>query len=350
MTVKKIPPRYRFTGRLRPTHVARILSPSGVYPDRSCVCESGLLYVSESLCFSVAPYDPNEEQDFDFYSEFMWATLAEIRLYASVLLATNREESYVAIYPYRYPVYLYMNEPLERKSVQRRIRNVLTEGFESIPWNSHSFRGMDRPPAVGGPAYDLRQNALRPYWQLILASHIKTSDHLLMRGLSTLLRAVMLWQHQQFAEEATNTIFISLDASFQLVLRALEDQKIKNASATDAGRFISKAFFEETHEMRYFETFYDSRVMSLHPKSRFGTFPHAPLMFDDFMHLRDSLFEVYSYLIAGLIRPDYLEYVINHTPRSASARHGAILQAKRIRSFRRQNQRCMHPKRYFASS
>jgi hypothetical protein len=87
--------------------------------------------------------------------------------------------------------------------------------------------------------------------------------------------------------------------------------------------------------MKYFEEFYESRIMSFHPESRFGVFPHAPLMIDDFMHLRDSLLEIYAYLIGGFIKPDLLEYVTNQERRSDFRLYGGALRLKKLRDAKR---------------
>jgi hypothetical protein len=318
----------------QPTHLVRVMSSSGIYPDRTLASSDSLFYIGKAISFSVTRYDAGERRNFDFYSEVDWATLSEIRLYSSILLATRREESYVAIYPYRYPLFLYLDEPLEDKSVQRKIRWALIDHMKKAAWKTYPFRGMAAPPALGGDDYDLRKNAVRDSWQKILESKIDISDHLLIRGLSTLLRAVMLWQHHQFAEEAINTIFISLDASFRIILRKLTGLGYKNASSVDAARYISEAFFEDTQEMKYFEEFYESRIKSLHPESRFGIFPHAPLMADDFMHLRDALMEIYANLIGGFIKPDYIEYITSQKRRSDVRLYGEALRLKKMRDAR----------------
>jgi hypothetical protein len=43
--------------------------------------------------------------------------------------------------------------------------------------------------------------------------------------------------------------------------------------------------------------------MTMHPESRYGIFPHAPLFADDCYDLRDDLQEVYAYLVAGYVDP-----------------------------------------------
>ena len=105
-------------------------------------------------------------------------------------------------------------------------------------------------------------------------------------------------------EEAINATFISLEASFRLVLNELKNQGILNPSSRDAAKYIASVFLSEATG-KYFEEYYDSRIMSFHPESRFGIFPHAPLAADDHFDLFDNLSEVYAYLISGYINPKY---------------------------------------------
>lgn len=334
MTVKYIPYRRRYKKSSPPTHIARVMSPSGVYPDRTIATEETLFFIERSICFSVVKYDDEENTSLSYYSEVEWASMREIAFYSTILLSTKREESYVAIYPYRYPFHLYVNESLQDKRVQRKIKNTIVNLLGNKRFEIYAPRGMATPPVVNGDAYDLRKNSIRQAWVSTLASAIDINDHLLIRGLSTLLRAIMLWQHHHFAEEAINTLFISLDASFQIILRKLEAKGNKNPTAVDAGQYISHLFYEESTDMRYFEGFYESRIMSLHPKSRFGIFPHAPLYIDDFTHLRDSLIEIYANLIGGLVRPDVLDFAKNANRRSDQRLYGDSLRLKRQRNIK----------------
>jgi hypothetical protein len=114
----------------------------------------------------------------------------------------------------------------------------------------------------------------------------------------------MISRHHQFLEESINTLFISLEASFRLIIRILENRGVKNVTSGDAAAFIARPFNQEPRE-KYFEEYYESRIMTMHPESRYGIFPHAPLWADDCYDLRDALQEVYAYLVAGYIDPKY---------------------------------------------
>ena len=109
-----------------------------------------------------------------------------------------------------------------------------------------------------------------------------------------------------FTEEAAILAFISLDASFNIVLKRLRHSGFKNPTSEDAMQYIARVFSSE-EEGKYFEYYYEQRIKTVHPSSRFGSFPHAPLYADDYTHLFDDLLELYAFFICGNVNPKYQE-------------------------------------------
>jgi hypothetical protein len=169
--------------------------------------------------------------------------------------------------------------------------------------------GISLPPSNGGPKYDLRRVGIDYQLQSKVYASANKDDYLAIRGLSTLIKSVMLSTHYQFFEEATTTLFIALDASFSMVLRELKRQGIKNPSSSDAMKYIHNAFYDIYRADKYFEEYYEGRIKTVHPESRFGVFPHAPLMADDFFDLKDDLLEVYTFLLTGYVNPKHKEKI-----------------------------------------
>ena len=120
--------------------------------------------------------------------------------------------------------------------------------------------------------------------------------------------AAMLAGHPEFCEEATVATFIALDASHELVLRHLRANGIANPSSTDAGNWLYVTFDEPmgvhgAAGLKYFEEFYAQRVQTVHPGSRYGDVPFAPVMANDYIHLREALPGVFGYLVLGEHNP-----------------------------------------------
>jgi hypothetical protein len=90
----------------------------------------------------------------------------------------------------------------------------------------------------------------------------------------------------------------STDLSFQMILRLLREQGVSNPTALDAGALIDAEVFNHRHGPgSYFGDFYEDRIKTMHPSSRFGVFAAPPVYADDYFFLRDGLVEVYHWLI-----------------------------------------------------
>lgn len=97
----------------------------------------------------------------------------------------------------------------------------------------------------------------------------------------------------------------------------LRREGVLNPSAKDAGRWLDDTFNRplgiDLGERRYFEELYDQRIMTMHPNSRYGECPYAPLMHDDLFDLRRDLREVFAYLVSGLHGPEFNRKLARHS-------------------------------------
>jgi hypothetical protein len=109
----------------------------------------------------------------------------------------------------------------------------------------------------------------------------------------------MLSCHSEFLEHANIALWIALDASLRLLLREMRKAGFANPSAKDAGALLDDAFDSQYASEGYFTDFYEDRIKTIHPESRFGTYPAAPLSVDDYYMLDESLRSVYEFLITG---------------------------------------------------
>lgn len=153
---------------------------------------------------------------------------------------------------------------------------------------------------------------LQRYW-----GGIDIGSYVLVRSIQALVKSDMLAQYSEFREEATIAAFIAMDASHELVLRHLRATGVNNPSSLHAGEWLYRTFDEPVGVhgaagMRYFEEFYAQRVQTVHPGSRFGDVPFAPVMADDYIHLRYAIPEILGYLVLGEHKPDHLRRVQEH--------------------------------------
>lgn len=278
-------------------------------------------YIADhDISFTLTAYDKFEVKENDYYSEMEWAHLDEIRLFASLLLSVVRERGFIRIYPFPFSERISVSGNIDfaNQGLVKKIKELLIEAIDAPDKQSPGYPAPQRnsyryvsdiplPPSNGGPNYCFCKVGLDYGLQSKVYAAINKEDYLAIRGLSTLLKSIMLNTHYQFFEESIITLFIALEASFRMVLRELKQQGMKNPSSSDAMKYIHDAFYDIHRVKKYFEEYYEGRIKTLHPESRFGIFPHAPLTQDDFYELKDDLLEVYTFLITGYVHPKHKE-------------------------------------------
>lgn len=292
--------------------MVKVFRPLGQYPKTVISTPEYLYSADNDLVFSVTKATPYDQLKGEMpYSEMDWLAPDELRLLGSILLCERRDDALIRFYPiYRYgPLLDKKRLDLSDPEVGERIKLLIQ--FEA------RTRAADHTAAHLHECFTLRYNLVEPqrynlerqrlYWD-----EISTTNYVLLRGIGALLKAEMLATHYEFWEEATVIAFIAMEASFQLIVRRLKLEGLKNPNAHDAAKWLHEHFDKPfglpapTVE-KYFGEFYEQRVMTLHPSSRFGDVPYAPLMHDDYSHLRRSLREIFAYLVSGSHGPDFYD-------------------------------------------
>jgi len=289
---------------------ARLMTRFGLYPPEAQGDEDHGYCFHPEATITLVRFEEQPKQ-YEGYSEVEWAHPEEIAFMASMALAVDEDEPRIIFYPESRGLQvdvdpsIPLNDPhllevVREKAILHRKAELRKSRRRRRDWREYEDH-TPSPPFLSKRKYSTR--ALDPVLHQALLPAIDPSDFLLIRGLSTWLRSAMLTQHMTFTEEAVNTLFISMEASFRLVLRTLAAEGMNNPTSRDAAGFLSRVFNEDPLD-RYFEEYYDSRIKTMHPESRFGIFPHAPLMADDYYHLRDSLRHLYVYLLIGFVGVD----------------------------------------------
>ncbi len=271
----------------------RINSPLSYYPKRSIAIPGSRLIVCEDLIVSAVQVAPAEAHGFadEHFSELEFLALEEMRFFAAITLAVHPDDGMA----YAYPLVGHVDVPCGLDD--DALLEVARQHLARIPkdgWFSPLL-----PRAAGGPAYKVRESSVDVAQVLRVVRDTPLNDHLLMRGLGALLRAHMCWRHQEIAETAAIQLYIALDVSFEIVLEILRGRGLANPSALDAGALIDEVFNPGIESGRYFGDYYEDRIKTLHPSSRYGVFPVPPLQADDYYFLRHGLVEVYHWLITG---------------------------------------------------
>src|ERR1019366_5550765 len=162
---------------------------------------------------------------------------------------------------------------------------------------------MHRPPLIGGLPYSHDDGSrLEHERQLEIFNCIDVSDPLLIRGLGTLIRAIMLEQFTEFLENSAMSLYVAMEASMEIVKETLRAEGNENPTPKDAGRFLDRIFGCEFEADGYFEDYYEDRIKIIHPASQFGVFPGAALGVDDVYFLRRALIHINDLLLTRNVK------------------------------------------------
>lgn len=276
----------------------RLFNPRGQYPRGFCANEKSLYIADDEIAFSAVFAKPYDQLTSNFpYSEMDWATPQEVRFWASIVLCEDADGPKILMYPEHSTFALLNSQSLDLRDAdtQLELRRLVIDGVESTGETS-------------APRH-LFENEVNLNRQIEFLSQIAETDHVLLRGITCLIKCDMLSRHYEFTEEAAIVGFIALEASFSLVVNRLKASGIANPSARDAGRWLDDTFNRplglDPGDRKYFEELYEQRVITMHPSSRYGDCPYAPLAVDDLFDLRRDLREVFAYLVSGGHGPEF---------------------------------------------
>lgn len=291
-----------------------LFRPLGMYPKGTICTPTGLFYADEEIVFAITFGTTWWGMGDDLpYSEVDWMEPELVRLLGAMVLA----EQFDGVRPRFYPLSnggFILNEQAVNLTDPRTATAVKKALLNTV--NNRMWKQVQAmwPHCVGQEFVlfdkaELDVEQVSPLWNAI-----RTDNHILMRGLQALVKSDMLGVHPEFQEEGAIATFIALDASFQMVLRSLRASGTSNPSAKDAGAWLYETFDKllDVHgaaDIKYYEEFYDSRLKTVHPGSRFGDMPYAPVMVDDRFHLRESLPGVFAYLVLQRHSPSFLKEV-----------------------------------------
>lgn len=271
------------------------MSPLGIYWRKGPILKSATYVNAGDLIFTACHFDEDHLPE-KFYSEFDDPSLEQVRLHGALMLSLDFDHGLALPAPTAHRIQLAQQPDLSDQAVLYEIEDLVRHELgKTQPSRAH----LPPPPScAGGPNYDFRAEDSPIDLQQQIWEAIDLHDYALMRGLASLLQGETMFR-SMFRTEALYSLFVSLDASFSLVMRQLKASGLSSPSAYDAQEFIEAAFNDPPSEMRYFEEFYDDRIRALHPESRFGTFPYLPLSVSEGYQLARALRAVWRFLILG---------------------------------------------------
>ena len=281
----------------------RLLSPLGVCPTEGFRHREAAMVLSHDVCAILTAFRTVQLPE-DYYSEIEFLSAFEVRLLASVILSRVPDSGSICLYP----TLSAMERPEAGFDLSEvgALDELMTE-FRVFIQGERQYRELHNPPLIGGHAYSFNEYAsLRYGHQREVFDSIDVSNHLLIRGLGSLVRALMLFSFSEFTESAGMSLWVSMEASFEIVKGMLRAQGIERPTAKDAGDFVDDVFDNQFASEGYFPDYYEDRIKTVHPASRYGVFPGAGLSHDDVWELGIDLVHLYDFLVTGHV-PDELQ-------------------------------------------
>ena len=314
----------RIRRRHRLGYCVRCFNPKGRYPAGTHFAKDGFFHADEEVVFSLVRGSSWERLDSDVpYSEFDWALPQELRLWAALIFCEKIDEPRMCLYPVTTELHWLevRNLSMNMDTVQKVRRLVLEE--PEVVLVDPRFPPVPTRQKVSGP-YDLLEERcfalerLPIFWQAL-----DDFDYLILRAVHAMIKSDMLTCYHEFGEEAVIVLYIALEASFSYIKDILIIQGGSNPSAHDVAMWLYRNFDADwgldppEHGVGYFSEFYENRIMTMHPSSRYGEVPYAPLMNDDYIHLRRTLREIFAYLVSDVHGTDRVELLAGHRKRNA---------------------------------
>lgn len=250
--------------------------------------EEAVAHQTESNMFTACRYIPAAKER-EYYTEHDELADVEVRFLAAMVMAVGFDEGLVAPYPVSDSFALEYDGPLHDPDFLHAAEKALQTEIAGMR------RLVTSPPILAndGTPFEYHHQPLNQARLTEIFSAIRRDDDLMMRGLHALLKSRMVAMHAEFAEEANYALYVALDALFSLVRRHLMKAGNPNPSSYDAQSLVHQLFNEKQSGLRFFEDFYDDRIMTMHPDNRYGVFRHAPISHCDFHSLFEILRDVY---------------------------------------------------------
>lgn len=251
--------------------------------------------IEPEICFSIVRV---KGEDWSF-SEVDSLTPLEIPLLGSILLSGDAGDRY--IYPYPSPRELLLETVSEEDLDSRCLFECRDLLLEHLGQNKLIARSIDRihdPPALGGAQYELVPSQHSDKQRNEIYRHLESSGPIALRGVSSLIKAHMAWNHDEFREAACIFLWICLDAAHSLILNRLRESGVANPSSSDAAKYFDKISGYNTEWEQFFEDDYENRIRAIHPENRFGAEARPQFLADDFYELNDMLIPLFNFLVS----------------------------------------------------
>ena len=134
---------------------------------------------------------------------------------------------------------------------------------------------------------------------LDILDNLDATDPLLLAGLARLLGGSRLLFAAHEMEEASLSLFVSMNAALEFLRLYLTEQGTGDVSFKDVYRYLATIYPLDSEIAEYYDYMYEHRLAATHPVNRHGEYWAPPLMADDVYHLQKHLILLYRHIVLG---------------------------------------------------
>jgi hypothetical protein len=274
----------------------RLMSPLGSYPANTFTTKSATLVVTPEICFSIVRV---KGEDWSF-SEVDSLTPLEIPLLGSILLSVSSGNRYIYPYPTDHELLLETSdkEDINDKCISE-CRDFLLDNVRENRLRTRPAGQIHWPPALGGIQYELIPSQHSDKERRTTLQKLESASPIILRGIGSLIKAHMAWEHAELGEAACIFLWICLDAAHSVILQKLRETGVVNPTSKDAARYFDKIVGYNTGLEKFFEDDYENRIRALHPDNRFGAEARPQFLADDFYELNEMLIPLFQVLVSA---------------------------------------------------
>lgn len=223
-------------------------------------------------------------------------TSNELRFFSSLYLSCG---------PYRrcqlYPLPTYKDIEVDSSAEIHTSSQIYVDLITNLHNDQHLMRGNTGLIPTSAEDYEtFAFNKEHANYGIAVWDALHQDNKVALRGLYSLLKSEMLFQHSQFQNASIAETHISLDAAHCLVRQTLQDMGKPNPSSIDAGRYIDDTFGQGRSNRGFFADFYEDRIRNTHADNRFGQEVIPSFSVDDIWFLQSNLRELFFFLLTGL--------------------------------------------------
>lgn len=173
------------------------------------------MIIRPSVSAMITTFREIEELE-DYYSEVDYLSPFEVRSLSSVLLSLRGDLNYLGLYPTPYAMERrYVGIDLSDVGTVNKLMDEFADFVQQVPMDGAN---VHRPPLIGGLPYSYDDGSrLEHERQPKIFNCINVSDHLLIRGLGALIRAIMLERFTEFFENSAMSLYVAMEASMEIV-------------------------------------------------------------------------------------------------------------------------------------